>query len=197
MILAMLLLRLMMIKEFRHTKWLQMFWLQFSLGTSSQGSTVTSLHSSLGTSLHTSTDLSLHLSLATSLHTSLGTSTHFSLGTSLHSSWDILTHFMGDLLVNNLRNILADISGDSHAVLNLPHPDLRSSSAPGPAPRGPQSINDSIFSNYLIAATKGDHNLLTVLGAPGLLHQVLALQVPDLAGGPGGRAQPVPADGQA
>ena len=73
--------------------------------------------------------------------------------------------------------------------LNLPHPDLRSSSAPGPAPRGPQSINDSIFSNYLIAATKGDHNLLTVLGAPGpeLLHQVLALQVPDLAGGPGGR----------
>ena len=111
----------------------------------------------------------------------------------------ILTHFMGDLLVNNLRNILADISGDSLAVLNLPHPDLRSSSAPGPAPRGPQSINDSIFSNYLIAATKGDHNLLTVLGAPGpeLLHQVLALQVPDLAGGPGGRAQPVPADGQA
>ena len=106
---------------------------------------------------------------------------------------------MGDLLVNNLRNILADISGDSLAVLNLPHPDLRSSSAPGPAPRGPQSINDSIFSNYLIAATKGDHNLLTVLGAPGpeLLHQVLALQVPDLAGGPGGRAQPVPADGQA
>ena len=32
---------------------------------------------------------------------------------------------------------------------------------------------------------------------PELLHQVLALQVPDLDGGPGGRAQPVPADGQA
>ena len=44
--------------------------------------------------------------------------------------------------------------------------------------------------------------LLTVRGAPGhlgpeLLQQVLALQVPDLDGGPGGRAQPVPADGQA
>ena len=29
----------------------------------------------------------------------------------------LLTHFMGDLLVNNLRNILADISGDSLAVV--------------------------------------------------------------------------------